>query len=360
MTPKKDLWIPPELILQILTYTDLVTPNSKVCWSPEQNYHLPGGTIQNCETAYHEGNCEPPYDTCIPSRHQNCSSLLHPKHYEHRKRCYPEAVPPSPESQDFCECPHGGYWRKKWFYTENNNLRSSCWRCPHWACQFLPPRHLHHSHPWPKADTPGSSTGDNQQSDDTMESCKWWKPPTALFLVSKAFRELALQVFLSENELEVQPTLWPQGDYFATQGSGDAPSPEAALFDNLTGNDWMARSMKRLSVTGAMVKKAPGDPLFVSANSTWRTWLKKLEQLHEVWQLESLSIEAQDSGFEETKRWIPRNETPKPHHWAFLMTNKTAFFEYVRQLVARECFSPLRSGPSHVVKRVRNLGEHHH
>lgn len=122
MKAKVDFWsLPLELQLHILSYTDLVTPNSRVYWDPTEGFHLsedvvenPGiGTQRECQMKYFETDCEPPYDTCIRSRHKSCSSLLQPVHYKHEwiPMSSPDPLPSFSDTADFCTCPHGSTLR---------------------------------------------------------------------------------------------------------------------------------------------------------------------------------------------------------------------------------------------------------
>jgi hypothetical protein len=160
-----------ELRLQILEYTDLVAPLSRVCWvfghGRDRGYKLPHSW--GCS-----GPCKPPYDVCHPNTHQACPI----------KRCGLGVGG---------ECPHyasGGLPGKR-------HMRR-CWTCSHYACNFkycwdLEKRKSHQS----------QFCFCSRHHAAYSSLCKCWAPPTPLFLVSRTFQRDAQQVFFSKNHFVI-------------------------------------------------------------------------------------------------------------------------------------------------------------
>ncbi|KAL2818771.1 hypothetical protein BDW59DRAFT_165310 [Aspergillus cavernicola] len=157
--PFRLLDLPREIRLLIFEYTDLLTPLNKLQWDPDHGYRL--------EPPFCVRDCGPPYDTCHPNSHKACGS--------------PTAPP--------CHCPHDQSARR--------DGPPSCWICPHYACQFS-------SCDAQPAD--GENLGLSccgARASAYSPTCQCWKPPVALFGVSRALREEAMRVFFSRNSFEV-------------------------------------------------------------------------------------------------------------------------------------------------------------
>ncbi|OTB13415.1 hypothetical protein K445DRAFT_319963 [Daldinia sp. EC12] len=157
------LRLPPEIRIKILEYTDLVTPFNKVRWNPGAGYY----TFRECDSRKYG----PPY--CHPNDHRAC-------------------VLSKDAGKSCLTCPHG-----------DSRVRygpeSHCWRCFHYACQFY--------------DCERRSTAGDQTYTGCFCSrrhaaysplCQCWAPPTAFFLVSRAFREDAEAVFFAHNHFVVR------------------------------------------------------------------------------------------------------------------------------------------------------------
>jgi hypothetical protein len=164
--------LPPELRLRILEYTDLVAPLSKVSWifGPGHDF---GYDLPRFEKGCPSSRCEPPYDVCHPNVHQGClrsQCRLGPGH----------------------ECPH---YASGWGWgTEDGKF--GCWTCSHYACQF---RNCWRG----KKRGTGQFSFCQRRHTSYTRFCHCWAPPTRLFLVSRAFRREARQVFFGKNHFDI-------------------------------------------------------------------------------------------------------------------------------------------------------------
>jgi hypothetical protein len=192
--------LPPELRLRILEYTDLVAPLSKVSWifGPGHyfGYGLPYG--RECLSQ----SCEPPYNVCHPNVHQAClmsQCRLGPDH----------------------ECPH---YASDWGW-EPAGRKSRCWTCSHYACQFRAC--------W-KGKKRGTHKGQfcfcQRRHTSYTRFCHCWAPPTQLFLVSRAFRRDARQVFFGKNHFDIG---FSGTDSMTTRGPRPARYPESLFLNDV-------------------------------------------------------------------------------------------------------------------------------
>ncbi|KAI1662953.1 hypothetical protein F4813DRAFT_342452 [Daldinia decipiens] len=146
------LRLPLEIQLEILKYTDLVTPLSHVQWISSDKYHL---ETYSCEEPH-----EPPFHTCHPNAHRACTG-----------------------DRDQCRvsCPH-----------------RRCSNCTHYACQFQTcGRKLEGKY----ACITGCFCSVRHAS--YSPRCRCWQPPIPLFLVSKEFYAAAQNVFFSMNHITI-------------------------------------------------------------------------------------------------------------------------------------------------------------
>ncbi|KAK8863042.1 hypothetical protein PGQ11_009277 [Apiospora arundinis] len=189
-TPFPFFNLPAETQLSILQYTDLVTPLSAVTWRPDRGFRLPvvDACCRRIATRARK-TCGPPYDQCHPSNHLNCTGRLKDPRTEWypQTRDMPEELPESRKPDDaepFCPCPHARENRKYyWVYW------GECCRCQHYACQFMPL-------------TEGSDSDTLVSAE--LELYRIWQPPTALFLVSRAFRDICSTIFYSRNHFHLE------------------------------------------------------------------------------------------------------------------------------------------------------------
>ncbi|KAI2782070.1 hypothetical protein F4815DRAFT_463621 [Daldinia loculata] len=146
------LRLPLEIQLEILEYTDLVTPLSHVLRISPHKYYL--------KTYYCEAPHEPPFHTCHPNAHRACIG-----------------------DGDQCRilCPH-----------------RRCSYCTHYACQF---RTCGRKVEGEYACITGCFCSVRHAS--YSPHCRCWQPPTPLFLVSKEFYAAAQSVFFSMNHLAI-------------------------------------------------------------------------------------------------------------------------------------------------------------
>lgn len=157
--PFRFLDLPSEIRLLVYGYTDLISPLNKVQWDPDHGYTL--------DASFCIPNCTPPYDNCHPSIHRDCGS------------------PNAP----ICHCRHGSSsWHGRMPY---------CWTCTHYACQFI----TCNTRPANGTDLGLSCCGAKSSAYST--ACHCWKPPVALFGISRAIREETQRVFFSQNEFEI-------------------------------------------------------------------------------------------------------------------------------------------------------------
>lgn len=153
-----------ELMLKILEYTDLVTPLNRVTWNKREGYAL------DRASCYAVPNNGPPYDeACHPEAHPTCST---PKICNKCSHLFPSPF--------------------------HSRAEPGCFRCVHWACQFLDCRGKVEE--WPHI----SPSFCIRRYAAYTPNCMCWMPPTALFLVSRAFTDLARHVFLSQNKFKIQ------------------------------------------------------------------------------------------------------------------------------------------------------------
>lgn len=153
-----------ELKLKILEYTDLVTPLNRVTWNKCEGYAL---DQIRCFVVPNNG---PPYnEACHPEAHLTCSTPVNCSKCSHLfpSPVHPRAVP-------------------------------GCSQCVHWACQFLDCRGKVEE--WPLI----SPSFCSRPYAAYTPNCTCWMPPTALFLVSRAFTGLSRRVLLSQNKFTIR------------------------------------------------------------------------------------------------------------------------------------------------------------
>ncbi|KUI62865.1 hypothetical protein VP1G_09991 [Cytospora mali] len=157
--------LPAELRLEILKYTDLITPLKEVEWNPKDGYYLRYRTItciRAYKPSYEFGTCPPPGDWTPNDRVPCDQNFYH--HSCQFRNCWQGPA----ENGCFCQRYHAAY-------TASSSSRKQC------AC---------------------------------------WMPPQPLFLVSRQLYQDAQFVFFHHNRIIVTPPegLWPR-----------SPSPEAEV-----------------------------------------------------------------------------------------------------------------------------------
>lgn len=167
--PFRFMDLPQELRFHILRYTDLVTPYSMAVWDPRDGYSNGRGLFGSHDDLFGTGlevKCKPPYDGCHPSAHEHCEG----------GQCLQDT-----------KCSHSS---------------TKCWICPHYGCQF------HGCY----ARNDGQGCFCSRHHAAYSPLCDCWRPPTPLFLVSRAFCEDARAIFYSQNHFEInvaRPTVNP-------------------------------------------------------------------------------------------------------------------------------------------------------
>ncbi|KAI1468520.1 uncharacterized protein F4812DRAFT_427168 [Daldinia caldariorum] len=149
--------LPSELREMVLRYTDLVTPYNTVKWVCGKYYIK----FRICDAT-----CYTPDEKCHPNEHKHCVGI------DHRQCVNP--------------CQH-----------------RECVDCPHYGCQFVMGCHVRKVRRI--GDLCHCPTGSFCSRSYTAYSvdCRCWRPPTPLFLVSKAFYAEAQAVFFSTNQFIV-------------------------------------------------------------------------------------------------------------------------------------------------------------
>lgn len=184
--------LPRELQFKVLLYTDLVTPLSSVKWDPYDTYHLGIERVKSC----HPRNgavCGPPYDQFHPNNHVNCHGQLRPA----------DEFTEARKTTQYCLCHHA-------CEALVERGMASCRRCTHYACQFLPPR---------KDEDALERLYSQKFINVQPRAVAHWKPPSSLFLVNRAFRNVSSVVFFGCNHFKISCNTWKasrndiEGDY---------------------------------------------------------------------------------------------------------------------------------------------------
>lgn len=311
------LSLPRELQLKILSYTDLVTPLSSVKWDPYDKYHLGIEHVQNCYPR-NEAGCGPPYDQCHPDNHVKCPGHLRPA----------DDVPKARQRSQYCLCPHA-------CEALAERGMASCRSCTHYACQFLPLR----------KDDDASRRQCSPKFDNYSigpRAVVYWTPPSSLFLVSRAFRNVSSAVFFGCNHFKISCNNWKASrnkiDWdndlvkYRVNCKARLPSlpsragPSIFLRDVLSRDAWQLLSSLEIDLSG------------IANYSNMQEWLSIAQEIGPQLRLKTLLLHGESpvDGLQDVAEWRGQHAADS--------------FRLAREEVAMWMWPPLKGGAAAIAR----------